>query len=390
MRADVAVVGGGPAGAVVAGLLAGDGARVILLDAARFPRRKACGECLNPGAVAALRRLGLWEAVAPLAPVALSGWTLSDGRRRFTASFPGGQVAYAVDRSRLDHALLTWVAARGVQVLEGVRVTGLLRRAGRSGTRVAGVTTRSGPVEAGFVVGADGLRSVVQRQLGLQAAPAARTAPKVAFTGHWAGLGAERRGELHFHGPLVCGIAPVGPDRANVTLVLPGPLARSVRPAGVAGLLARWPGGGGLGQRFAHARPLEPPLATGPFDQPVRAAAAPGALLAGDAAGYYDPLTGQGLYRALRSAELAAGALASGDLAAYDRRLRAEFAPAVRVQRLLDALVRRPALLGAGLGLLAACPPLGRWLIGLVGDCYHKEGADDHAEPRQESLHADL
>ncbi|HYG58450.1 MAG TPA: hypothetical protein VD902_10355, partial [Symbiobacteriaceae bacterium] len=101
-----------------------------------------------------------------------------------------------------------------------------------------------------------------------------------------------------------------------------------------------------------------------------------GAVLVGDAAGYFDPLTGQGVYRALRSAELAAPAALAwlrGDggagFAAYQRQLRAEFGPAERWQRLIDALVRRPAALGAGLGLVRIFPPAGRRLLGLIGDC---------------------
>jgi flavin-dependent dehydrogenase len=97
----------------------------------------------------------------------------------------------------------------------------------------------------------------------------------------------------------------------------------------------------------------------------------------GDAAGYFDPLTGQGIYRALRSAELAAQAIRQAldgqeELAwrAYRRRLAASAAPGVRRQRWLDHLVRRPRLLGAGLGLLALCPPAGRRLIALLGDCH--------------------
>jgi flavin-dependent dehydrogenase len=357
---DVIIVGAGPAGSALGGLLARQGVRVALLDRARFPRPKPCGECLNPGAVAALHRLGLWEAAGPLDPVPLRGWRFQG----CDLDFPAGQQALAVDRSRLDHALLGWAAAGGAEVAEGVRVTDLLLSDGR----VAGV--RAGcAYPAKFVVGADGLRSVVMRRLGLL--QRSRRVPRVAITAHWQGVtGLTDRGEIHVRDRAVCGIAPLGGDYANVVLVVDAPAARGLDQAAA---LARWPG---LAQRFAGARPSGRPLATGPFDQPVRAVTAPGALLAGDAAGYFDPLTGQGIYRALRSAELAApavlAALAGGEAAAlaeYQRRLRAEFDPAVRRQRLVDGVIRRPLALGAATRLLAALPGAGRRLLALLGDC---------------------
>jgi menaquinone-9 beta-reductase len=373
MSLDVAIVGAGPAGAALAGLLAARGVKVLLLDRARFPRGKPCGECLNPGAVAALRRLGLWGAVEPLGAPAIRGWrVIAAGGREHDLPYPGGLSGCAADRRRLDHALLRWAVARGAELAEGVRVTDLLLRNGRVvGLQGAGRPTNGGHVYANFVVGADGLRSVVLRRLGLLAP--AKTAPRVAFTAHWAGLeNLSDRGELHLYGQAVCGIAPVGPAEANVVLVLPAGAARRTPNQGA--LLARWPG---LRERFAHARPAGPLLATGPFDQPARAVTAPGALLAGDAAGYFDPLTGQGIYRALRSAELAAPAIIAAlegreadGLATYAQRMAAEFAPAVRRQRLIDQVVRRPALLTPGLGLLTLCPPAVRHLMGLVGDCY--------------------
>lgn len=364
MAPEVVVVGAGPAGAALAGLLAGQGVAVALLDRARFPREKACGECLNPGAVAMLRRLGLWPAVAPLEPSVLRGWRLTAGRRRVDLDFPAPHHAVALDRRRLDHALVNWAVGQGARLLEGVRACDLTRdHAGR----ITGVrTVAHGTISGRIVVGADGLRSVVQRRLGLHAA--GPSPPKVAFTAHWSGVdGLTDRGEIHFRGNAVCGIAPAGPGEANVVLVVPAQAARRLDPICT---LQQW-------SRLRGAAPGGAPLATGPFDQPVRAVTAPGALLVGDAAGYYDPLTGQGIYRALRSAELAAPAIRQAlegreeeAFRAYRWRLAASAAPGVRRQRWLDHLVRRPRLLGAGLATLSLCPPAGRHLLALLGDCH--------------------
>ncbi|HLN64604.1 MAG TPA: NAD(P)/FAD-dependent oxidoreductase, partial [Symbiobacteriaceae bacterium] len=296
--------------------------------------------------------------------------------------FPAAHKALAVDRPRLDQALVAWAVRQGARLTEGVRVTDLLWE----GDRVAGARAGRTLLPARYVVGADGLRSVVGRRLG--APGRGRTPPKVAFTGHWSGVeGLTDRGELHVQGPVVCGIAPAGrPGEANVVLVVPatgpGLWAGSSLGNPWAALQARWPDPD-LRRRLANARPDGRPLATGPFDRPARLVHVPGALLAGDAAGYFDPLTGQGLYRALRSAELAAGALHQAlttgaettAFAAYQQQLQAEFAPAVRRQRYLDALVRRPAALAGALSLATACPPGARWLMGLLGDCTCPKGA---------------
>jgi flavin-dependent dehydrogenase len=129
--------------------------------------------------------------------------------------------------------------------------------------------------------------------------------------------------------------------------------------------------------RFRTASRTDRVLATGPFDWPVRRAAAAGVLLVGDAAGYYDPFTGEGIFRALRGAEFAAAAadaaLHSGDVSAaalrpYDRALRREFASSVRLQHLIEAVVVREPLLGPTVHLLRRSPSLANALIDVTGN----------------------
>src|SRR5688572_27475854 len=102
---DVLVVGGGPAGSTVARLLALRGWAVTLLDRARFPRAKPCGECLNPGAVEALSRLGLLHRVEALGPARLRGWRVESAGRVAVGSFPAWREGRSLARAGFDQAL---------------------------------------------------------------------------------------------------------------------------------------------------------------------------------------------------------------------------------------------------------------------------------------------
>jgi len=300
----VVVAGGGPAGAAVATFLRLAGHDVLLLDAAHFPRDKICGEGVSPEAWRLLEALGAAARVRALSPHPLQGMTLvaPDGTAFSGAYGPLREPGLALRRAHFDHALLDRAREARVEVREGVRVHDLLFEGGR----VAGVVAENGggPVSlrARLVIGADGRRSRVARRLGLLREH--RRLRKFAVRGYWEGMeGLSDHGEMHVVAGGYCGIAPLSSTSANVAFVLDdtemAPAAGDLEGFYRRALSGRW---ARLQERLVHARLLEPPRCIGPLALEARRISAPHVLLVGDAAGFYDPFTGEGVTLALRSA----------------------------------------------------------------------------------------
>ena len=383
--ADVIVVGGGPAGSSAAHFLARAGADVMLLDRARFPRDKPCAEYLSPEASRLLDAMGVLSEVergaAHLAGMRVRAPSGVEIHGEFAAGhgFSGFRDhGLAQRRIVLDALVLDGARRAGARVVEGTLVRDVERDA--SG-RVTGVLAQDGDGRRSFraplVIGADGLRSVVARRAGL--ARFGRWPRRVALIAHYVGVeDVGDCGEMHVVRGGYIGVADVGGGVTNVALVVPASTAPAMA-GDAAGFLDRWlsrlPH---VSRRLTRARRVSRVRAVGPFNWRARCAWTPGAALVGDAADFFDPFTGEGIYTALRGGELlapfalraigAAPDAANDALGEYDEARRREFSGKWAVERAVGVAVAFPALINHAARSLAADKELADLLVGVTGD----------------------
>ena len=387
--ADVLVVGGGPAGSSAAWHLASVGARVVIVDRARFPRDKPCAEYLSPEASRILSAMGALEACERAGAAHLAGMVIrapSGARIRGEFAAATGFRGFrdrglALRRPVLDAILLDRARAAGAEVLEGEQVISVLRdsRHAVCGVRVRTADGTERDHRARMVVGADGLRSVVARRAGISRQ--AIGPRRLALNWHYRGVGGMSDfGEMHVEREGYAGFADVGQGLTNVAVVVPRASVRGGVGGDPSAFLERWIASRPhLASRLAGAERSAPVRVTGPFAVHARRAWDKGVALVGDAADFFDPFTGEGIYAALRGGELLApyalAALEAGRprdadaaLRGYDRARRCAFAGKWIVERLVALAVGAPWLLDRAAATMEAHPAMANLFVGVAGD----------------------
>jgi flavin-dependent dehydrogenase len=358
---DVVVVGAGPAGSLAARELARRGAAVLLVDRASFPRWKVCGACLNGQALAVLRAAGLDELPGRLGAVPLRRVWLGSRGRRALVPLPAG---VALSREALDASLIRAALAAGADFLPETSAAVGPPTADARAVTLHGRDERAAVV-ARLVLAADGLGGTLLARGGTRVAP-----------GSWTGAGAVLPDGPAFYGagaifmacgtPGYVGLVRLEDGRLNVAAALePAALRRVRQPGEVAAAVLEevgLPTPAGLGRLAWRGTP--------PLTRGAPRPAAHRLFAVGDAAGYVEPFTGEGIAwalaagravvgPALRAVARWEGGLAGEWAAAYDRIVRRRQATC----RAARIVLHRPRLTGAAVAVLAVLPALARPLL---------------------------
>jgi menaquinone-9 beta-reductase len=382
-QTDVLIAGAGPAGSATAALLARAGCSVLAVDRAVFPRDKACSEYMSPETVRILSRLGIVDVLERAGAVPLEGMKITaprgataHGKFALAGHHQFRPTGLSVSRRILDHELVRSARSAGAVVIEQARVEELLYDRGAvAGAVVRDATGQRRSIRARLTVGADGLRSVVARRMGHRTHGSPR---RVAFVAHIGGVAnMSRSAELHFGPAGYIGLNPIAHDCTNVSLVMPVERAASARGRVedfFSQTLAEFPA---VSQRLKRGDLVRRVMATGPFAAWSGRVVAPGALLVGDAADFFDPFSGDGIHAALRGAELVAetmapalrhaGSLPPGPLNEYRRRRRQIFAGKWMLERMIGLALGFPAVFEHSVARLGRRNGMAHALIGVAG-----------------------
>ena len=379
---DVIVIGGGPAGSASALFLSGSGYKVALLDQATFPRDKVCGEFISPAADVILERLGVLSGIEALSPVRLRGVAISSNEKTgFVVDYPvltGTRLMTSLSLPRLafDQLLLHRVEQAGVTVKQGHKVTDFIINEGRVvGVRGRDDSKTSFEFRASVVVDAGGRNGISLRRFDLKRKN--RGSSKIALAAHWTTPHPLKKYcFMHISRPGYTGIAPTGEGQVNVVLVvdkkslqkesdlhdfyvrtvLQNPLRRNLLDKG---------------QLMEKVRSVDSlafsvhPLQIG------------GLVLVGDASGFIDPFTGEGIYLSLRSAEIAAEIIDASfkkndfsrdTLAVYEHTRKREFNKKFLLSKIFQRLIYSPTLCNRVIQILAKNPDQASILVGVIGD----------------------
>lgn len=327
---DVLICGAGIAGSALAIALARQGREVVLLDRAKFPREKACGEGLMPAGVAALERLGIQVKGAPF-----RGVRYHYQNRVIQGEFPNSGRGIGIRRWHLDAALFN-AASACAPVHTGVSVEAPLIENGR----VVGVRAGGQELRARLTIAADGANSVLRHKLGWDASKPSR---RYGLRRHYRGSTGEWV-EAYLSGEQETYITPL--PNGEVLVASLGEVPSCV----------------------SDLEPIDEPMGAAPLTVRASRRVIDGCVLLGDAAGNCDPITGSGMSQALLSAELLANYIERGEsLEAFDRAREAMLVNYRRLTAGMLALRNRPSLIRPALMTLHHMPSLFSRLLGIVG-----------------------
>lgn len=374
------VVGGGPAGSATAAALAEAGHRVLLLDKARFPRHKACSEYINAGGAQVLGEMGVLDEIIQAGAHQMEAMIVhAPSGARFAANFAKaepGRAALGLSRYRLDHILLERARAAGVDVRERAQVRCVVREDGHVVGVEATIDGSRQLIRAPLVVGADGHNSVVSRDLGLDVSY--RWPDKTGFIAHYRGVtGLDQFGEMHVGHGAYAGLAPLEDGVTNVAVVASGRNVKSRSGSVEAFFSETLQSIPEVAQKLERAERVGGIRGVGSMARRARRTSGDGYLLVGDAASFLDPFTGEGIYEALKAAQLAApvasAALKAGDVSAdaldaYRIARRQSFTAKRQVCWIVQGFVNAPPLMNYVTDRLSSREDLGLTLAGVLGN----------------------